>query len=172
MATSAQIPVNEYLHTSYRPDREYVDGEVRERNVGKWEHARLQWLLAAWFGTHEAQWSCMGSTEQRVAVSSSRIRIPDLVVLQVGNPPDVLVDPPLLVIEILSPDDTYTDTQQRATDYRNMGVKTIWIIDPKTRSGRMCVDDTWSAAVRLEVPGTPIYVDLADLFQYLNKPTA
>ena len=172
MATSIQIPVDEYLHTSYKPDREYIDGEIRERNVGKWEHARLQWLLAAWFSKHETQWFCMGSTEQRVQVSSSRIRIPDLVVLHPGHQPDVLVDPPLLVIEILSPDDTYSDVQERATDYRNMGVQTIWIIDPKTRSGRMCIKDSWSASLRLEVPNTPIYVDLTDLFQYLDKPNA
>jgi hypothetical protein len=35
MANATQISVTEYLQTSYRPDREYVDGEVRERNVGK-----------------------------------------------------------------------------------------------------------------------------------------
>jgi hypothetical protein len=46
--------LNEYL-ASYRPDREFVDGEIRERNVGKWEHARVQWLLAAWF-LHEKAW--------------------------------------------------------------------------------------------------------------------
>jgi len=46
MATILHIPLCEYLETSYRPDREYVDGEVKERNVGKWEHARVQWLLA------------------------------------------------------------------------------------------------------------------------------
>ncbi len=34
------ISPSEYLHTSYRPDREYIDGEQRERQVGKWEHAR------------------------------------------------------------------------------------------------------------------------------------
>ena len=168
MATSVQIPVEEYLQTSYRPDREYVDGEIRERNVGKWEHARLQWLLAAWFDRHESEWSCIGSTEQRVAVSSTRVRIPDLVVLNAGHPPDVLVEAPLLVIEILSPDDTYSDTQERATDYSNMGVQTIWIIDPKTRSGRMSIKNSWSAADRLEVPSTPIYVDLPTLFERLD----
>jgi hypothetical protein len=46
MASVTQIPAAEYLKTSYRPDREYIDGEVRERNVGKWEHARVQLLLA------------------------------------------------------------------------------------------------------------------------------
>jgi hypothetical protein len=32
MATIAHISLSEYLDTSYRPDREYVDGEIRERN--------------------------------------------------------------------------------------------------------------------------------------------
>jgi hypothetical protein len=33
MASAIQTPVSEYLQTSYRPDREYVDGELRERNA-------------------------------------------------------------------------------------------------------------------------------------------
>ncbi len=61
MATSTRLSLLEYMKTSYRPDREYVDGELRERNVGKWEHARLQassaWLLAqkelVWLRSHE-----------------------------------------------------------------------------------------------------------------------
>jgi len=172
MPIAQQISVQEYLHTSYRPDREYIDGELQERNAGKWEHARLQWLLASWFDRHETEWSCIGSTEQRVQVSPSRVRIPDLVVLPVCAPPDVLVDPPLLVIEILSPDDTYSDTQERATDYRAMGVQTVWIIDPKTRSGRMCIENRWLEAHRLEVPGTPLYVQLEELFDRLDKTSS
>ena len=54
MATAVVVSLAECLETSYRPDCEYVDGELRERNVGKWEHARVQWLLAAWFGRHES----------------------------------------------------------------------------------------------------------------------
>ncbi len=114
MATILHIPLNEYLGISYRPDREYVDGEIRERNVGKWEHARVQWLLALWFGNHEKQWGITGSTEQRVRVSENRVRVPDVVVLTAGAQPDVLIEPPLLVIEILSPEDSYSDTQERA----------------------------------------------------------
>jgi Uma2 family endonuclease len=103
MATLSHILLAQYLSVSYRPDREYVDGEIRERNVGKWEHARVQWLLAAWFFMHEKQWGITGSTEQRVQVSGNRVRVPDLVVLTAGPQADVLTDPPLLVIEILSP---------------------------------------------------------------------
>ena len=103
MATVTHIPIQEYFGSTYRPDCEYVDGEVRERNVGKWEHARVQWLLACWFGSHEKQWGITGCTEQRVRVAANRVRVPDLVVLTAGPQPDVLTDPPLLVIEILSP---------------------------------------------------------------------
>jgi Uma2 family endonuclease len=164
MASAIQIPVSEYLQTSYRPDREYVDGELRERNVGKWEHSRLQWLLALWFGNHEAEWDVIGSTEQRVQVSPERVRIPDVVVLRPGTQQEVLTDPPLLVIEILSPDDTYSDLEERCQDYRAMGVQTIWIIDPKTRTGRISSGPNWQAAERLELPGSPIHVHLPTLF--------
>lgn len=172
MATTTHIPLREYLETSYRPDREYVDGEVRERNVGKWEHARVQWLLAAWFNNHEKSWGIIGSVEQRVRVSTGRVRVPDLVVLAAGFPPDVLTDPPLLVIEILSPDDSYSDTQERAQDYRNMGVETVWIVDPKTRTGRMCSGPKWIEARRLEVSGTPLYVELDHIFSQIQPSRA
>lgn len=168
MATAAHISLSEYLDTSYRPDCEYVDGEIRERNVGKWEHARVQPLLAGWFANHESQWGVMVSTEQRMRVSPSRIRVPDLVVVAAGPQPDLLAEPPLLVIEILSPDDTYSDTQERAADYHAMDVETVWIIDPKTRSGRMCAGAEWTEARKLEVAGTPLYVELDDIFSRIQ----
>ena len=167
MATAFRIPLKDYLGTSFRPDREFVDGEVRERNVGKYEHARVQALLAAWFGNHEKKWGVAGSIAQRVRVSERRVRVPDLVVLTVGPQPDILTKPPLLVIEILSPEDTYSDTQERAQDYRAMGVETVWIIDPKTRTGRMCSGAEWVESARLEVKGTPLYVVLADIFSQI-----
>ena len=167
MATVSHIPLQDYLAASYRPDREYIDGEIRKRNVGKWEHARVQALLAAWFVSHESAWGTTCSTEQRVRVSASRVRVPDLVVLTAGAQPDVLTEPPLLVIEILSPDDTYSDTQERAQDYRRMGVETVWIIDPKTRSGRMCSGAEWLESSRLEVKGTALYVELPDIFSQI-----
>ena len=33
MATAIIISLTEYLNTSYRPDREYLDGEIVERNM-------------------------------------------------------------------------------------------------------------------------------------------
>jgi Uma2 family endonuclease len=83
----------------------------------------------------------------------------------------VLTNPPLLVIEILSPDDTYSGLEDRVHDYQTMGVKNIWLIDPIDRVGRTRANDAWSAAtMRLAVENSPIYVDLNDIFKFLDRP--
>jgi Uma2 family endonuclease len=169
MATAIQLPLAEYLRTSYRPDREYIDGELRERNVGHWNHARVQLLLGGWFMIHERLWDVMASTDQRMQVAHNRIRIPDLVVLRPGTQRPVLTEPPLLTIEILSPDDTYSDLEERSKDYRVMGVENMWIIDPGSRTGRACLGPAWVAADRLEIPGTPIHVHLLTLFSQIDS---
>ena len=169
MATSPGLSLSEYITTNYRPDREYVDGEVRDRNVGKWEHARLQALLASWFGSQEKSWSVKVATGQRVQASLTRVRIPDVMLVSRGPQPEVAVDPPMLVVEILSPDDTYTETQSRSADYLHMGVPCVWIIDPTSRTGRQCIGDAWTAADKLAVPGTKIWVDLLRLFADLDE---
>ena len=169
MATSTHISLLEYMNTIYRPDREYVDGELLERNVGKWEHARVQALLTLWFGSQEKSWSVKVATEQRVQVSPTRIRIPGVLLVSRGRQPEVALDPPVLVVEILSPADSYTDTQSRSADYLNMGVRAVWIIDPTSRTGRQCIGDAWTAAETLVVPGTAIWVNLSKLFSDLDE---
>jgi hypothetical protein len=40
MGTATLVPIEEYLSTSYEDgDREYVDGEVLERNLGEFDHS-------------------------------------------------------------------------------------------------------------------------------------
>jgi hypothetical protein len=55
-ATSAFIPIETYLHTSYEPDVEYVDGELEERNVGEFDHNMIQRAILFWFYLHEKEW--------------------------------------------------------------------------------------------------------------------
>jgi hypothetical protein len=50
MASTTLISVSEYLKSSYRPDCDYVDGRVEQRNVGEHDHAALQAALILWFG--------------------------------------------------------------------------------------------------------------------------
>lgn len=92
-----------------------------------------------------------------------------MVLVRTGPQPDVLTDAPLLIVEILSPDDSYSETQQRAQTYLRMGVETIWIIDPESRTARVCTGRTWTETTRLEVSGTPIYVETETLFAPLGS---
>ena len=117
MAAATQTALSEYLQTTYHPDREYVDGKLRERNVGKTDHARVQALLAIWFGVREQEWSVLVTTENKMRVSTERVRIADVTIVRPGAlNEEVLSSPPLCVIEILSPDDTYSETRDRAQD--------------------------------------------------------
>jgi len=170
MATTAQISLSDYLQTSYRPDREFVDGELQERNVGKTDHARVQALLAIWFGNHEEEWQVVVTTEQRVKVTADRVRIPDVTLVRPGGlHEDVLTTAPLCVIEILSPDDTYSKTWEKAQDYRKMGIENIWLIDPGTRSGQASTPNGWHETVEFEIPGTPVRLSLVDIFGRLDR---
>ena len=91
MATPTLVPISEYLSRTYQPDREYVDGVVVERNLGERDHSRVQALLAAYFIGNEDDWQVVALVEQRVQVSSTRFRIPDVCLLAADDPDDPIV---------------------------------------------------------------------------------
>jgi Uma2 family endonuclease len=134
MPAAIQTPLSEYLETSYRPDCEYLDGVLLERNVGEWDHSRLQTLLSGYFLNREKQWGIVVVTEQRVQVSATRFRVPDIAVLTDAMPRDPIIrTPPFLCIEILSPGDRMAEMQERIDDYLAFGVSYVWLIHPATR---------------------------------------
>ena len=166
------VSIDEYSRSGYHPDREYVDGELKERPVVQSVHGLFQVILASWFMTHKREWGVKAGVEMRTRVSPTRVRLPDVVVLGLGSYPQILVDPPMIVIEILSPDDSYVETKRLALDYRAMGVKNIWLFDPETRTAEMWTGDAWAPASRLLVADTPIYVDVAEMFAELDDTPA
>jgi hypothetical protein len=66
MATLTAVPVEEYLRTSYDPDREYVDGQLVERHVGEYFHSLLQTLIASELHGRSRERRFRVFTEQRV----------------------------------------------------------------------------------------------------------
>jgi Uma2 family endonuclease len=133
VSTAAGISLNEYLETSYRPDCEYLEGELLERNVGEWDHSRLQTLLSRFLSNREKQLGILVAVEQRVQVNARRFRIPDITVL-VGPPSGpIITEPPFLCIDILSPRDRMQEMQERIDDYLAFGVPYVWLIHPRTR---------------------------------------
>src|SRR5436305_1892227 len=103
MSTAATVPVVEYLTTSYRPDREYLEGSILERNLGEFDHSRLQYLITMALGAHEQTHNAYVLPEQRVQVRATRFRIPDISLIRRQDREQIIRKPPLLCVEILSP---------------------------------------------------------------------
>ena len=172
MATSALITAREYLATSYRPDCDFVDGEVLERNLGEYDHNKLQFAVAKFFDSMSVAWHIDVIPEQRVQVSATRFRIPDVCILSADEPVEQVVRrTPLLCVEILSPEDTVFRMRERIADFLAMGVPQVWILDPKARVAIVCEGDTTveHRAGVLALPGTPIRLNLAEIFTSVDK---
>lgn len=172
MSSATLISVQEYIATTYRPDCDFVDGELRKRNLGELEHSLLQGIIFASFWNRQTEWKILPPIEQRVQVATTRFRVPDITVLKADQPRDAIVTvPPLILIEILSKDDSLRSMQERIDDYLHFGVEHIWILDPALRRAYVCsvtgLQEPQSG--NLSVPGTPIQLNLAELFQQVQR---
>lgn len=158
MAAGTQISVEEYLKTVYRPDCDYVDGIVQERNLGERDHSAIQGNLVAFFRSQSRQTSIKAWPEWRFQVTPTRFRVPDVIVTR-GTPDEqILTSAPLLCIEILSPEDTISRLNQRIQDYLEFGVPVVWVIDPAER--RIWV---YRANGMSEAKGPSVKLDGADI---------
>lgn len=169
MAVATLISLDEYLRSSYEPDCEYVDGVLEERNLGEFSHSDLQTALAAYLRIRARRWNVRVCTELRVRVSATRVRIPDICVIAREEPIEQVPSrPPLVCIEILSPEDRWTRVEQRIAEFLAMGVPHVWVFDPKERKvydytawGRRLVTEE-----TLDAP--PISINLAELYADLD----
>ena len=165
MATTPLVAIEEYLATNYEPDCEYVDGVIEERNLGECDHVRLQTMIAVWFANHERDWNIRVIVEQRMRARLTRVRIPDVAIFRQDQPIEqVFTHPPLIGIDVLSPCDTLRKLEDRVNDFLDFGVEHIWIIDPQGPKAWVATRGQFTeSGSRLEVPGTPIYLNLTEL---------
>jgi Uma2 family endonuclease len=148
MSVGTLIPVEEYQRTSFHPDRDFVEGEVVERNVGKRKQAWTQARIAAWFIHRQQLLRLDALTELRVQVKPNRVRIPDVVICEMPIPEEeVFTAPPYLCIEVMSPDDTIAAMQDRLDDYLQFGVPNVWVIDPWNHRGWRISTAGWATAM-------------------------
>jgi Uma2 family endonuclease len=165
MATGSLVSVHEYLSTSYRPDCDYVDGVVLERNLGEKDHSLLQTEIAFYYRSRRKEWGLWALVEQRVQVSATRFRIPDVCLL-IGEPQDQIVrTPPFICIEVLSPDDRLSEMRQRVEDYLAFGVPYVWIVDPATRHAWRCTAGGMQEVTELRTENPETLVPVCDLFE-------
>ena len=161
MECTDKVPIEQYLHTVYRPDVEYIDGEIQERNVGEIPHSRALVEVLDWFFQREREWRIQVLPNVRVQVAPARFRVPDVCVSASSSTDrKIVTTAPLLVVEVLSPEDRIDRYQQRITDYRAMGVQGIWVLDPETKRGWDCSSGNWMEGTQFQLANSPVYLDL------------
>jgi len=169
MTTSTLVPLEEYLHTSYEPDCEWVDGELRERSVGEGSHGNIQTFFIKYFGSRERELGIRVTQEVRTQVSAKNYRIPDVMLVRSNDPFEEIVrTAPLLCIEVLSPDDRMAEMHDKIDDYLAMGVTAIWIVNPRRRKAFVVDRGALIPVDELTVPGTDIRVAVSEVFAELN----
>jgi Uma2 family endonuclease len=163
------VPIERYLRTSYRPEREYVDGEIVKRNCGELDHSGMMGELIFFFGSREKTWNLHVFPILRMQVSDTRIRVPDICVYTAKPEEQVPRSPPFICIEILAPEDRLMRMQQKIDDYLKFGVPHVWVINPIDQRAWACTKDG-NAEIRdgvlrtenplLEVPLKKIFDEL------------
>jgi len=158
MPGTTLVPIEEYLSSSYEPDCDYVDGVLDERNLGEYDHSNLQTTLATYLRIRARLWNVRVIVELPIRVSATRVR-------EIEQVPS---KPPLVCIEVLSPEDRWPRVEKRIQDFLAMGVARIWVFDPKkgevfdyTKSGRRKVVEDL-----LEAP--PVSIRISELMAELD----
>jgi Uma2 family endonuclease len=160
------ISIDEYLQTSFEDlDREYVDGEIVERPSPDGLHSEIQWRLLGLVWDLAKSLPLHGRPELRSRVAATRVRIPDVAVYAGEEPVEpVPTIPPLVAIEILSPDDRLTQVMQKLEEYRAWGVRHIWLVDPRARTLRVYSSGSLSEVPALEIPEYGVQLNSDQIF--------
>jgi len=128
---AALVSLEDYLAASYSPDREYVDGAVREIHGGEAPHSKVQLNLVLAFDRLRPNLHIW--PKQRVRTGPSRVRVPDLCITLDDPRSSIFEGPPFLCIEIVSARDGASDLLEKLEEYAAMGVRHIWVLDPRRR---------------------------------------
>jgi Uma2 family endonuclease len=135
MSTKVLMDVAEYLRTSFDgADCEYLDGEIVERNMGELPHGDLQLTLGLLLRKMRGKLGIRVVPEIRIQINPRRYRVADLAVFRDDNiGTGIPTVPPLLCVEILSPEDRMVRMTPKVQEYLGIGVEWVWVIDPQER---------------------------------------
>jgi Uma2 family endonuclease len=164
MGAKTAVSVEQYLKTSFPDlDREYRDGELVERTLPTFLHGKTQLHLGTLFAAARKQFPLHACVETRMRVRPNLYLIPDVAVFYPDAPAEVPDSPPLVAIEILSPDDRLNAVREKLEEYRAWGVRHVWLVDPDSK--RMYTCDDGSAEVQaLTIPELDIALTSSVVF--------
>ena len=166
------ISLDEYLNTSYEPDMEFVDGVLVEHALPTIAHSFLQLILCVYLDAWRSQFGFEPLPEVRTQIiERARYRVPDVMICPVPVPAGKIVTSvPWAVIEILSPEDRFSDLVARFQDYEKIGVRHTVLLDPEELVAYRFQNGVLAQTrfTSLELPTGDLPFDSEDLFQRLT----
>lgn len=163
------VSVEEYLSSSYESDRGYVDGVLEERNWGDFDHSNLHGAIAAYLGNRERQWNVRVLISLRIRIGPTRFRVPDICVFPRGAEFEQIPSkPPLVCIEVLSPEDRWSRFEKRIGDYLTMGVERIWVFDAQDGDVFECCKNGRRRVLEDLLESPPVSIRISELMAELD----
>ena len=165
---------------------ELVDGVLREKNGGAevgCTSARIGYHLSAAVLPENLGWVAASEGPYHCRPWRRTVRKPDVSFLLRERLPDgrlprgICRIRPDLAVEVVAPDDTYEDVEEKLADYFDAGVPLIWVVTPRTRTVLVYRADGTARRLRDtdELTADPIIpgfrAKVADLFPPTAAPT-
>ena len=130
--TTVLMSVDEYLRTSFKPACEYRDGVLAQKPMPTWKHALIQMRIG--HVILERYRDFLPGSELTCRLSDGRYLVPDLGIQRKDSIQDPYPTEPIhLCVEILSPEDRFSEVIAKGEEYHAWGVPMVWIIDPVNR---------------------------------------
>jgi Uma2 family endonuclease len=163
---------------------ELVNGELVERNMGSesgWIGSNLLGLVFIWNRDRKYGWGFGAEgSYQCFSADPARVRKPVVSFVRAGRLPGAFVRrghmpaPPDLAVEVVSPNDSFSEVNAKAEEYLRAGVRLVWVVDPDTRAVSILRAD--GTATRLhandELSGEDVLPDFSCLVAELFAPAA
>jgi Uma2 family endonuclease len=123
---------------------ELVGGQLVERNMGlesSWVGGRLLSRLDRFCEEHEVGWAFPADDGyQCFPRDPGLVRRPDVSFIRRGRLPGEVLPkgwgkiPPDLAVEVVSPNDSADELEEKLDDYQKAGVPLVWVVNPTSRT--------------------------------------
>lgn len=166
-ATVTPISLEDYLGHTYEPECELISGELVPKPVGTLDHSHAAKTIERILD--EFATLGLGRAERELSIRKSQdVRIPDIVFFDISSRVErgILIDPPMLCVEILSPSQYPSQLFAKCEAYHAWGVPYCWVIDPVRRCAweyhkdlpvRLANDDTPLTAGQIEIDASRLF---------------
>jgi Uma2 family endonuclease len=132
-----------------KPYYEFWAGTAVQKSMPTWMHGFLQKILMQLL----VQLGLFSASEVRVKINANLELVPDVIATDARVRSLYALTPPLVAIEILSPDDPAQRLWKKCALYSKWGIPAVYVVDPEARRVRIWNNslDTFSTVTEIQI---------------------